>query len=169
MKKSTLTAEWCVKSGDQIHQTEMQYVIRGSDQGQESLDRWPCTPWGIKDRSIERSFGGFVIDRIVFFMWQLFPVYLFYDILFSVWYVALITHFIQGHLQHLSLPLSNSTKCFQFGHKDLRRTNGSVRTNSLEQSLHSKRLPLFCLCVHFISSAFPTNRMAVLSVRVDGE
>ncbi len=39
MKKSTLTAEWCVKSGDQIHQTEMQYVIRGSDQGQESLDR----------------------------------------------------------------------------------------------------------------------------------
>ncbi len=147
----------------------MQYVIRGWHQGQELLDRWPCTLWGIKDRSFERSFGGFVIDRIVFFMWQLFPVYLFYDVLFSVWYVALITHSIQGHLQHLSLSLSNSTKCFQFGHKDLRRTNGSVRTNSLEQSLHSKRLPLFCLRVHFISSAFPTNRMAVLLLRVDGE
>lgn len=131
----------------------------------EAETRVRSTLWGIKDRSFERRFGGFVIDRIVVFMWQLFPVYLFYDILFSVWYVALITHSIQGHLQHLSLPLSNSTKCFQFGHKDLRCTNGSVRTNSLEQSLHSKRLPLFCLCVHFISSSFPTNRMAVLSPR----
>lgn len=145
----------------------MPFETRGSG----VVDGWPCTLWGIKERSFERSLRGFVIDRNVFFMWQMFPVCLFSDILFSAWYVALITHSILGHLQHLSLSLylSYSTKFSQFGHKDLRRTNGSVRTNSLNQSLHSKRLLLFCLCVHFISCAFPTNGMAVLSLRVDGE